>query len=125
MKSLKITFWISTILLAILVVGVPIALSSEHYAQETIVDLGYPDYFGPMIAVFNVVGSIVLLVPFFKSGVKEWAYAGFAFSMIAALVSEIVVKTFTVETLAPVLGMALLLTSWISYDKMQRRMQQP
>jgi hypothetical protein len=52
--------------------------------------LGYPAYFIVFLGVAKLLGSIAILVPGFPR-IKEWAYAGLTFDLIAALVSFIAV----------------------------------
>ena len=56
--------------------------------------LGYPEYFIPFTGWAKLIGVIVILVPGY-SRIKEWAYAGLFFDLIAAVYSGICVsKTF-------------------------------
>jgi hypothetical protein len=56
--------------------------------------LGYPEYFIPFTGWAKLIGVIVLLIPGY-SRIKEWAYAGLFFDLIAAVYSGIAVsKTF-------------------------------
>jgi hypothetical protein len=56
--------------------------------------LGYPEYFIPFTGWAKLIGVIVILIPGF-SRIKEWAYAGLFFDLIAAVYSGIAVaKTF-------------------------------
>jgi hypothetical protein len=56
--------------------------------------LGYPEYFIPFTGWAKLIGTIVLLIPGYGR-IKEWAYAGLFFDLIAAVYSGIAVsKTF-------------------------------
>ena len=56
--------------------------------------LGYPDYFIPFTGWAKLIGAVVLLLPGYGR-IKEWAYAGLFFDLIAAVYSGIAVsKTF-------------------------------
>lgn len=41
-----------------------------------------------MLAIFKVCGAIVLIIPRISWRIKEWAYAGFALNLIAAMISK-------------------------------------
>lgn len=56
-------------------------------AVEGIRHLGYPDYFRVMLTVFKVAGALALVLPFVKGRIKEWAYAGFGFTMLSKAIS--------------------------------------
>ena len=50
--------------------------------------LGYPLYFIPFTGYAKVIGSIVILIPGLKT-IKEWAYAGLFFDLVAVVYSSI------------------------------------
>jgi hypothetical protein len=118
MKKDKIIFWVSTTAI-FLFEGVMTALTSQsEMAVQGITHLGYPVYFGTMLAVFKVLGSLALIIPQIPKRVKEWAYAGFAFDFIAAFVSLAVVDGFTGITFFPLGVLAVLAVSYIYYHKL-------
>jgi hypothetical protein len=49
--------------------------------------LGFPDYFRAELSWAKFLGVAVLLAPV-SARLKEWAYAGFAFTIISALVAH-------------------------------------
>jgi hypothetical protein len=49
--------------------------------------LGYPDYFPTILGVAKLLGVIALALPGTRR-LKEWAYAGFTFDLLAAFVSH-------------------------------------
>jgi hypothetical protein len=84
---------------------------------EGIRHLGYPDYFRVLLTVFKVAGALALLLPFVKGRVKEWAYAGFAFTILSAFISHWAVDGFSGQTLFPLVVFAILVVSYVSYGK--------
>ena len=50
--------------------------------------LGYPEYFIPFTGWAKLIGSLVILIPGLKT-VKEWAYAGLFFDLLAVVYSSI------------------------------------
>lgn len=118
-KSTKIIYWLSTGII-FLFEGVLVALTSQtEFAKEGIRHLGYPEYFGLMLAILKVIGAIVLILPTVPPRIKEWAYAGFAFTIIAAAVSHWAVDGFTGQTIFPIVFFGILATSYIYYHKLQ------
>src|SRR6478752_3740221 len=97
----------------------PALTSHTDLAKEGIKHLGYPDYFRVMIAVFKVAGAIVLILPFFKGRIKEWAYAGFTFVIISAFISHAAVDGFNGQTFFPLIVLAVLAVSYIYYHKIE------
>jgi len=96
----------------------PALTSHTALAVEGIRHLGYPDYFRVMLTVFKVAGALALILPFVKGRFKEWAYAGFGITMIAAFVSHWAVDGFHGQTLFPLLIFAVLATSYIYYHRL-------
>ena len=52
--------------------------------------LGYPEYFIPFTGWAKLIGVIVILIPGYGR-IKEWAYAGLFFDLVAAVYSGIAV----------------------------------
>jgi uncharacterized membrane protein YphA (DoxX/SURF4 family) len=87
-KKTKILYWIVTILFALLMLGsgIPDILSDPIAVKGMHEDLGYPLYFLPFIGMAKALGAIAILIPGFPR-IKEWAYAGLFFDLIAAMYS--------------------------------------
>lgn len=120
MKKYKIIFWITTGII-FLFEGVMVAFTSQtEMAVQGITSLGYPVYFGNMLAVFKVVGTLVLIIPAVPRRVKEWAYAGFMIDFIGAFVSLAVVGGFNAMLLMPAVFIGILIASYVSFDKLNR-----
>jgi DoxX-like protein len=72
--------------------------------------LGYPAYFLRLLGVAKLLGVVALVLPG-RPLLKEWAYAGFTFDLLAALASHLVTGTGTHAPPALV-ALVLLLTSY-------------
>lgn len=95
-KTANTLYWIFTILFSALMLFS--AWSSMLVNEDSIKlihgMLGYPEYFIPFTGWAKLIGVIVILIPGLKR-IKEWAYAGLFFDLIAAVYSGIAVaKTF-------------------------------
>ncbi len=80
-------------------------------AVELFTHLGYPLYFLTILGVAKILGAIAVVqnkVPF----LREWAYAGFFFDLIAAAVSHAVVDGVG-ATMGPALFVLVVTT--VSY----------
>jgi hypothetical protein len=118
MKKTKIFFWVTTIIIFLFEGVLPAFTSHTEFAKEGIRHLGYPEYFGVMLAVFKVCGSLVLIIPKISWRLKEWAYAGFAFDFVAAMVSIWVVDGFGAGLVLPVIFLLILTISYTTYHKL-------
>jgi hypothetical protein len=97
---------------------VPALTSQTQMAKDGISHLGYPPYFGTMLAVFKVLGALSLIIPQVPKRIKEWAYAGFAIDFIAAFVSLWAVDGFTGMTIFPLVVFGILILSYVNYHKL-------
>jgi uncharacterized membrane protein YphA (DoxX/SURF4 family) len=125
MKAINITYWILTVLLAVLMGlgAIPDIISSPDAVKLVCDHLHYPAYFLPFIGVAKVLGAITVLVPGFPR-LKEWAYAGFTFDLIGAIYSSIAVGD-PAQMWAPILiGFIILFGSYIFYHKRRTALAQ-
>lgn len=118
-KKTKIIFWVSTVFIFLFEGVMPAVTGHTEMAKEGIRHLGYPEYFGTMLVVFKVLGSLALILPQVPKRIKEWAYAGFGFDFIAAFISHWVIDGFNGLTLFPLFVLAILVVSYINYHKLQ------
>ena len=119
-KTTKIIYWTTTGIIFLLEGVMPALTANTELAKEGIKHLGYPDYFRVMLTIFKVAGALALLLPAVKGRVKEWAYAGFAINMISAFISHWVVDGFSGQTLFPIAILAILITSYVYYHKLNK-----
>jgi len=92
-KTINILYWVFTILFSLLMIfsswgSIIVNEDSVNLIQGY---LGYPKYFIPFTGWAKLIGAIVILIPGY-SMVKEWAYAGLFFDLIAAVYSAIAVS---------------------------------
>jgi hypothetical protein len=88
MKARRIAHWTAT-LLVISVMTVSGAMAITHAAPMMIAlaHLGYPAYFSNLLGVAKLAGVCVLLAPG-VGRLKEWAYTGFAITILSASYSH-------------------------------------
>lgn len=118
MKTTKIIYWTTTIFIFLFEGVMPALTSQSEMAKEGIRHLGYPEYFGMMLVVFKVIGSLLLIIPKIPNRIKEWAYAGFAFDFIAAFVSLMAVDGLSGITFFPMVVFGILIVSYSYFHKM-------
>jgi hypothetical protein len=114
-KNLRIVYLICTGLLLLQMTGSGVAnLLRIDDAMRTISLLGYPPYFPIMLGVAKLLGAVVLVfVP--NHTLKEWAYAGFCFDILAATISHLAVGNYSVELVAAIVGLVFLFGSYFLY----------
>jgi len=111
-KKNRIIYWVATLWLALGMTSTGIVqLMGMQQEREMMAHLGYPDYLLALLGIAKILGVVALLIP--KAPLpKEWAYAGFAFVMIGAVVSHLAVGDPAVDLFGPILLLALTLVSW-------------
>lgn len=119
MTTTKIIYWTTTSILFLMEGVMPALTSQTELAKEGIAHLGYPPYFGVMLTVFKILGAIALIVPMVSIRIKEWAYAGFGISLIAALVGHLVIDGVSVLAFSPLIVLAILIISNIYLHKLR------
>ena len=118
MKKTAILYWTFTCFIFLLEGVMPVLTSHTDVAKQGISHLGYPDYFRVLLTIFKVTGAVILILPFFKGKIKEWAYAGFTFNFLSAAVSHAVVDGFNGQTLFPVITLIILALSYFYYHQL-------
>lgn len=89
-KTVNLLYWIFTIIFAALMIFSSYGSILVNQDAKTLIhdQLGYPVYFIPFTGWAKLIGSVIILIPGLKT-VKEWAYAGLFFDLIAAVYSGI------------------------------------
>ena len=84
----KIIYWVSTGFVALSGIMAAFAyLSGNPQAAEGFARVGYPQQLRILLGIAKPLGAIALLIPGWPR-LKEWAYAGFTFTWIAAVVAH-------------------------------------
>jgi hypothetical protein len=73
--------------------------------------LGFPPYFGTIIGTWKLLGALALVVPRFPV-LKEWAYAGFTFTMTGAIATNLAVGAGPVASVAAAAFLLIGAASW-------------
>ncbi len=73
--------------------------------------LGFPAYFIRLIGAWKIAGVLTILLPKLVL-LKEWAYAGFFFTMTGAIVAHSVSADPAKEFFGPTLLLILTVLSW-------------
>ena len=119
MKKNKTLYWIFTSLIVLLDGVMPALTFNTDLAKQGISHLGYPDYFRVLLTFFKVSGALILILPFFKGRIKEWAYAGFTFNFFSAFISHTVVDGLGAQSVFPLVALLILAGSYFYYNKIK------
>lgn len=120
MKTLKITYWSSTIILSLFfVINIFMYFTKNPHMVNGIKALGYPVYLLDILGTAKALGIIVLLFINLPR-LKEWAYAGFTIDLIGAMWSHIATGEFASVGFVFV-WVVILGVSYISMRKLQAK----
>jgi hypothetical protein len=89
-KAMVIGFWTVTVLLCLQMGFTAYAQLRLPPVAEAFARLGFPDYFRAELAWAKILGVVLLLAPA-SARLKEWVYAGFAFTLGSALIAHFAV----------------------------------
>jgi DoxX-like family len=109
----KITYWVSTVLVAVPSFFAAFAyLSGSPQAVQGFAHVGYPQQLRIILGIAKPLGGIVLLVPGIVR-IKEWAYAGFAIAWICAFIAHRLAGDGS-TAFAPLVSLVLLVISYLT-----------
>lgn len=81
--------------------------------------LGYPPYFPIFLGIAKLLATIAIAQPWSET-LREWAYAGLTFDVIAAALSHLASHDSAGEAAGPFLIMALVAVSYFAHFRTKR-----
>ncbi len=90
-KWLVAGFWISTALFVLQMGFTAYAQLRLPQVAAAFTHYGFPSYFRIELSWAKFAGLAALLVPMVPARVKEWAYAGFAITLVSAMIAHFAV----------------------------------
>jgi hypothetical protein len=89
-KAKTVVYWIVTVLLCLQMGFTAYAQLSLPQVAAMFTHLGFPDYFRVELSWAKLLGVVLLLAPV-PARLKEWVYAGFAITLVSALIAHFAV----------------------------------
>src|SRR5215212_2739585 len=86
-KATAIAWWIVTALFCLQMTFTAYAQLRLPQVAEAFTHLGFPAYFRVELSWAKFLGVVLLLAPM-PARLKEWAYAGFAITLVSALIAH-------------------------------------
>jgi len=119
-KATTIAYWIVTALFCLQMGFTAYAQLRLPQVAEAFTHLGFPGYFRVELSWAKLVGVALMLAPV-PARLKEWAYAGFAITIISALIAHFSVGDGP-EAWSWAAGAAVLwVVSYFSWRRLQAR----
>ena len=116
MKATKITYWITTAIVALMMAYSCYAYLTQDVVKQGFHHLGFPDYFRVELAVAKLLGAILLIAPV-SGWIKEWTYSGFVITFISAFIAHTASGDPINNRAMPLIILALLTGSYLTYHK--------
>lgn len=116
MKRMKITYWISTSIVALAMTFSAYSYLTKPEIAAGFHHLGYPDYFRVELAIAKFIGAILLLAPV-PARLKEWTYSGFTIVFISAFIAHIASGDPLNYRIMPIITLGILMLSYVSYHR--------
>ena len=118
-KTLRISYWTATSLFALLLVMDGIGgVTQAEAGKEALAHLGYPMHLLTLMGVAKLLAAVAVLQTKFRT-VKEWAFAGFAFTCVGAFCSRAAVGDGIDLLIFPIIFLAIMCVPywlWKKYD---------
>jgi uncharacterized membrane protein YphA (DoxX/SURF4 family) len=116
MKAINITYWITTSIVALMMLFSVYAYLTNPDMTAAFQHLGYPDHFRIALAIAKFIGAALLLAPV-AARIKEWAYAGFTFTFIGAFLAHSAAGDPVSARVMPVIMLFLLVASYVTLNR--------
>ena len=118
-KTLKIAYWVATVLVALWLLADGIAgVMRAQAGMDSLVHLGYPVYLLTISGIAKILGAIAILQTRFRT-IKEWAYAGYAFNCLLAFASHLYVGDAVFLTVMPLIFLAIAMIPYFLWRKIR------
>ncbi len=122
-KKTTIAYWILTVLFLLPMAGSAFGYLSRSDAMvESFTHLGYPIYFMLGLGVAKLLGVVGILQPV-STRIKEWAYAGFGFTLVAASISHGVSGDGPAGIIPPLVMLGFVGASYTLWTRKRRTQQ--
>jgi hypothetical protein len=118
MKRDKIIYWITTGLLSLsFLMSSFMYLSKNPELMTGFNQMGFPVFFVSILGVAKLLGALALVNPWWNK-LKEWAYAGFTFTLAGAVWTHVATHT---PFVAPLVFLVLLVISYYFNRRVQAK----
>ena len=86
--------------------------------KESLAILGFPEYLLTILGTAKILGSIAIILPTFRT-IKEWAYAGFAFTFIGGFAAHALTGDGFGMLIPPVIMLVVMFISYFLWKKIE------
>ena len=122
MKKDRIIYWTSTGITATVMTYSIISFTFyEHaiYPEGAFQHLHLPAWFKVELTIAKILGVLALLIPAIPFKIKEFAYFGFAITLVSAVIAHSVVSDKFYNIMDPMIFLCILIVSYLYFLKLQ------
>ena len=114
------------LVLAVMLFSIVNFVFNDHFPfpsgpEGAFVHLGFPPYFKVELTIAKILGVLALLIPAVPLKVKEFAYAGFAITLVSAAIAHLgrgdATNLSVLFVIDPLVFFCLLAVSYYYFDK--------
>src|SRR5260221_8777241 len=116
MKKDQIIYWTATGIVAAIMLWSALNFSLNREMEGAFAHLGLTYWFRVELTVAKILGALVLLIPTMPNRMKEFAYGGFAITLIFEIIAHSS-SGFGLASLDPLVFLGVLIVSYWSYHK--------
>ena len=118
-KTIKILYWVLLTLFCLFHIADGISgIMKVPQGADAMHKLGLPPYLMPFLGTLKVLGVIALLQNKFKT-IKEWAFAGFTFTLAGATIANICSNSPATFIVMPIVFLAILFAVYSCWRKLE------
>ncbi len=118
MKTKRIIYWIATILLSLMMLAAGVfEIVAFDESVKMLGQLGYPAHIAYVLPITKILGVVAILSNYSKT-LKEWAYAGFFFDFVLAILAHYF--SGVPSPIPAIVALVLLLTSYFLDKKLSK-----
>src|SRR5216683_7451420 len=118
------------LVLAVMVFSIINFVFNDHFPfpngpEGAFVHLGFPPYFKVELTVAKILGVLALVIPAVPFKVKEFAYFGFAITLVSASIAHFSSGDSFPFVADPLFFLGALITSYVYFNKLHRQKYDP
>jgi hypothetical protein len=115
----------TALVLAVMVFSIVNFVFNDHFPfpngpEGAFAHLGFPPYFKIELTVAKILGVLALVIPAVPFKMKEFAYAGFAITLVSASIAHYArgdARLSVLFVIDPLVFLALLIVSYVYFEK--------
>lgn len=117
MKKNNMIYWTTTGLFSAMMLFSASMYFTSPEVGAGFTKMGFQDAFRIELGIAKMIGALVLVIPFFKGSIKEWAYAGFGITLISASILHASIGDPAANIISPLIFLGILAVSHIFWKK--------